>query len=134
MPKLKGWGLGQIHDSMEWYYRLFTRSRVREPRSFTQTQLRSSWWKQILEYFYPKPRLPLEYTRECIHASVGKRRTVEETPCDALSKWSYDESTKAWSKPGVETLQEDELHGLERELAQRWDDIVDKANEQTASI
>ena len=130
MPKLEGWGLGRIHDSMKWYYRLLTRPRIREPRSFTQNQSNRSWWKQILEWFSPKPAPPLESTHECMHSSVGRRRTVKETPSDALSKWTYDKSTKVWSKPGVEPLQEDELRGLELELAQRWDDIVDNANKQ----
>lgn len=134
MLKLKSWGLGQIHDSMQWYYRLLTRPRIREPRSFTQTQLNPPWWKQMLGIFLaPKSGLPLEHTHECIHSSVGKRQTVEATPCAALRKWSYDGSAKAWSKPGVESLREDELQGLEMELAQRWDDIVDRASRHAAS-
>lgn len=131
MPKLKGWGLGRIHDSMTWYYRLLTRSRIREPRSFTQHQLNPPWWKQILSSFSQKPGPALENTQECIHSSVGTRLTREETPCEALRGWSYNGSTKMWSKPGAEALLEDKLHGLELELAERWDGIVAKANEQT---
>jgi hypothetical protein len=128
MPKLKSWGLGQIHDSMAWYYRLLTRPRIREPRSFTQRQLNRPWWKSILTLFSQKRGAPLENTNECIHSSVGKRLTNADTPCEALRNWSYDESTKKWNKPGAEPLQEDKLQGLELELAQRWEGIVDEAN------
>jgi Uncharacterized alpha/beta hydrolase domain (DUF2235) len=132
LSSLKGWGLGRIHDSMRWYYRMFTRSRIREPKSFTQHTLNPPWWKQILEIFSPKAGLPLENTQECIHSSVGKRRTVDDTPCDALSNWSYNKTTRTWTKPGIEPLQEDKLQGLELELAQRWDGIVYKVNNQAA--
>jgi len=132
MPKLKGWGLGRIHDSMKWYYRLLTRSRVREPRSFTQHTLNPPWSKQMLEIFGSESGPPLENTQECVHSSVGKRRTVEDAPCDALRKWSYDESARTWTKPGAEPLREDKLDGLELKLAQRWNDIVDEANQKAA--
>lgn len=57
----------------------------------------------------------------------------DDTPCDALRKWSYNESTKIWSKPGVEPLREDKLLGLELKLAQQWDGIVDEVNKEAAS-
>lgn len=130
MPKLKGWGLGRIHNSMKWYYRLLTIPKIREPRSFTKKQPNASWGRQMLALFSRKPAVPLEHTHECMHSSVGWRRTTDETPCDALSEWTYNQATKSWSKPGVDPLPVDELRGLELELAQRWDDIVSKANEQ----
>jgi hypothetical protein len=115
---------------MTWYCRLLTRSRIREPRSFTQRQLHLPWWNRLPEFFSPQPGRHLEKTHECIHSSEGKRLIVDGTPCDALIKWSYNESTKTWSKPGLEPLQEDKLHELELELADRWDDIVDEAERQ----
>lgn len=65
-----------------------------------------------------------------MHLSVGKRRTTKDVHCEALKKWSYDESTKVWSKHGAEPLQEDRLQGLELELAERWDGIVAQAKKQ----
>lgn len=133
MPAMKGWGLGRIHDSMKWYYRLLTLPRIREPRSFTQHAFHPSWLKQIVDFFSQKSEPLLENTHECIHASVGKRWMAEGTKCDALGKWSYDTTKKVWSKPGVEPLREDQLQGLELELAQRWDGIVEKVNAEAAS-
>jgi Uncharacterized alpha/beta hydrolase domain (DUF2235) len=134
MPKLKGWGLGKIHDSMAWYYKIATGRRIREPRSFTQQQLYPPWWKQILSLFSSKKPGPLlENTQECMHASVGTRRTREETACEALKNWSYNESTKVWTSPGVEPLLEDKLQGLELELAEGWDSIVANANAHAGS-
>ena len=57
---------------------------------------------------------------------------MEDAPCDALRKWSYDESARTWTKPGAEPLREDKLDGLELKLAQRWNDIVDEANQKAA--
>ncbi len=130
MPELKEWGLGQIHDSMQWYYRLLTKARIREPKSFTQRQLNPPWWKQLLRFFSQKPGLPLENTQECIHASVSKRQTVEDTPCDALRNWRYNGRTRIWEGPGGKSLQEDKLDGLELELAKRWGSIVAEANKR----
>jgi Uncharacterized alpha/beta hydrolase domain (DUF2235) len=128
MPKLKSWGLGKVHDSMAWYYKI-AGMRIREPRSFTHPQWHPPWWKQILSFFSTrKPGLPLENTQECIHASVGTRLPREDTPCDALKNWSYNESTKTWTKPGAEPLLEDKLQGLELELVERWNSIVADAN------
>ena len=134
MPKLKGWGLGNMHDSMAWYYKIATGKRIREPRSFTQPEWHSPWWKQILTLFSTKkPGLPLENTQECMHASVGTRLTREGTACDALKNWSYNESSKMWTKPGVEPLLEDKLQGKELELLERWDCIVASANDKVRS-
>lgn len=57
---------------------------------------------------------------------------MEDTACDALSNWSYDPSTKMWSKPGAEPLREDKFHGLELQLAERWDGMVEEANQLAA--
>lgn len=128
MPELKEWGLGQIHDSMLWYYRLLTKARIREPKSFTQRQLNPPWWKQLLSFFSQKARQPLENTQECMHSSVGKRRTEADTPCDALRNWRYDQRAKTWEGPGGKSMEEDKLDGLELELAKRWGSIVAEAN------
>ncbi|KAF7506167.1 hypothetical protein GJ744_012147 [Endocarpon pusillum] len=128
MPELKEWGLGQIHDSMEWYYRLLTRPRIREPLSFTQRQLNPPWWKQLLSFFSKKTGQPLENTQECMHSSVSKRLTKADTPCDALRNWLYDREAREWKGPGGKSLPEDKLDGLELELANRWGSIVAEAN------
>jgi Uncharacterized alpha/beta hydrolase domain (DUF2235) len=134
MPKLKGWGLGEIHNSMAWYYKIATGQRIREPRSFTQSQWHPPWWKQMLSLFSAKkPGPPLENTHECMHASVGMRQTREGTACDALKNWSYNESSKMWTKPGVEPLLEDKLQGLELELVEGWESIVANADHQARS-
>jgi Uncharacterized alpha/beta hydrolase domain (DUF2235) len=133
MPKLKSWGLGRIHDSMKWYYSLLTKARIREPRSFTKGQLFPPWWKQLFRFFSSKPGEPLENTQEFIHSSVGRRAIAENTPCAALANWTYDEPAKAWRKAGAEPLLEDKLRGLELELAERWESIVDQANKHAAS-
>lgn len=134
LPELKEWGLGQIHDSMQWYYRLLTKARIREPKSFTQRQLNPPWWKQLLWFFSQKAGPPLENTQECIHASVSKRRAVEDTPCDALRNWNYDRRTRTWEGPGGKSIEEDKFDGLESELAERWDGIVAAAKKRAAPV
>lgn len=126
LPALQPWGLGRLHDSMKWYYKMFTISTIREPRAFGIVKLKPSIFTRIRDFFSPRPKPPLEHTNEYIHASVAGRTTAG---CAALARWKYDKSQKMWVNGyGATPMPEDPLRGLELELSQKWENIVEKAN------
>ena len=111
VPSLRPWGLGKIHNSMSFFFKLGG-SRVRTPDEYMQTEKSHQhgqlfyflqrtllWWAKNLGLLQPKKMPRLEGTNETVHASVRIRMGKKGLGYD--DKGFYDsQALKGWTMCG----------------------------------
>jgi hypothetical protein len=111
LPVNRPWGLGKIHNSMSFFFRLGG-SKTRTPGEYTETERAAQhgtlWWifekichKLLLRlgFFQPKPMPRLKNTNETFHSSVRIRMGKNGKGYD--DKGRYDsEALQGWVMEG----------------------------------
>ena len=146
IPKLRPWGLGKIHNSMDFFFRLGG-SKVRTPGEYSTPKRASehgTLWYIIKRSFYhvtlhlggKEKQMPrLTCTNETIHSSVRIRMGKHGLGYD--DKGRYDsQALKGWTMVGEESNPHTP-HQLERPgqvgamKHVRWEKVVKKMNNKS---